>query len=395
MTITLAKRLAKIQPSATMAVNALANEMLVAGINIINLSVGEPDFTTPDFVNEAAIKAINDGLTRYTAADGIAPLKDAIINKFKKDNQLTFTDNQVIVSNGAKQALYNLTQVLLNEGDEAIILTPYWVSYPEMVKLAEATPVIIETTSAARFKVSPAQLEAAITPKTRLLFFNSPSNPSGMAYTATELKALGKIIAKHPQIIIATDDIYEYILWGENQFVTLLNVCPELAQQTIVVNGVSKAYAMTGWRIGYAAGPAEIIAAMKKIQSQSTTCASSISQYAAVAALNHDRSFFTPMLTAYKRRHDLVYAGLKNMRGVEALKSDGTFYLFPKVEEAIAHLGVKDDIELAKLLLEKAHVAIVPGTAFGSPNYIRISCATSDQNLELAIERLTTVFNKK
>ena len=393
MNQTLSERVSQIKPSATVAINARATELRAQGHDIINLSVGEPDFDTPDFIKQAAIQAIQEGFTKYTAADGIAPLKDAIIHKLTADNQLSYESNQIIVSSGVKHALYNLIQALLNEGDEAIIPAPYWVSYPAMVRLADATPVIIEADIKQRFKITPEQLEAAITPKSRLFFLNSPSNPSGMAYTADELKALGAVLKKHPNIIIASDDIYEYILWGMDQYVSILNVCPELTDQTVVFNGVSKAYAMTGWRIGYAAGPQPIIAAMKKIQSQSTTCANSIAQKAAVAALNADKdSFFKPMLKAFKERHDLVYQALGEINRVECLESDGTFYLFPNVSQSIQHLGLENDIALAETLLDKAKVAIVPGTPFGAPGYIRLSCATSVENLTSALARMKTIL---
>lgn len=392
MTIALSERITAIQPSPTMAINARANELREQGEKIINLSVGEPDFDTPDFAKEAAIKAIQEGFTKYTAVDGITPLKEAIIQKLIQDNQLHYEKNQIIVSAGVKQALYNLTQVILNDGDEAIIPAPYWVSYPDMVALTNATPIIIKTTIEQHFKITAEQLEKAITPKTRLLFINSPNNPSGMAYTAEELKALSRVLKQHPNVIIASDDIYEYILWNSDKYINILNVCPELTEQTVIFNGVSKAHAMTGWRIGYAAGPALIIAAMKKIQSQSTSCCNSIAQKAAIAALNHDHSFFLPMLKAYKERHDIMYHGLNNMSGVECLKSDGTFYLFPKVTAAIKQLGLHDDIALAELLLEEAKLAIVPGTAFGTPGYLRFSCATLKENLMESIQRMDRVL---
>lgn len=394
MSIQLATRVTQIKPSPTMSVNARAQALKAAGKNIINLSVGEPDFGTPDFIKTAAIEAIENGFTKYTPVEGIQALRQAIIAKFKKDNALNYELNQIIVSSGAKQSLYNLTQVLLDEGDEAIIPAPFWVSYPDMVKLAQAKPVIIEAHIEQNFKINAKQLEEAITDRTRLLLLNSPSNPSGMMYSKEELEALGEVLRKHPKIFIATDDIYEYILWGHDKFVNIVNACPDLMNRTLVINGMSKAYAMTGWRIGYTAGPVEIISAMKKIQSQSTSCANSIAQHASVAALNHDRSFFTPMLEAYKRRHDLVLTALKKMKGIQPVPSDGTFYLFPKVTEAISALGVEDDIAFAEVLLEKANVAVVPGTAFGLPGYIRLSCATSDENLQQAMNNMSELFTQ-
>lgn len=392
MTTVLSERVTQIKPSATMAVDSRAKELNAQGLDIINLGVGEPDFDTPDFIKEAAIKAINEGFTKYTAVDGIPSLKDAIIHKLSVDNRLKYTRDQIIVSNGVKHSIYNLTQVLLNAGDEVIIPAPYWVSYPDMVKLAGAIPVFIPTDIKQRFKITPQQLEAAITPKTRLLMINSPSNPSGMAYTADELKSLGEVLKRHPQVVIATDDIYEYILWGMDRFVNILNVCPELNDRTVVFNGVSKAFAMTGWRIGYAAGPQAIINAMKKIQSQNTSNPNSIAQKATVTALMHDRSFFTPMLNAYKERHDLMHKTLNEIKGIHCIASDGTFYLYPNMSEAIARLGLKDDLAMTELLLEKGHVAVVPGSAFGTPGYIRISIATSMDNLQRAIDRMVPLF---
>jgi aspartate aminotransferase len=362
-----------------MAVNAKANELKSRGVEVINLSVGEPDFDTPDFIKKAGIDAINKGYTKYTATEGILPLREAIIHKLKRDNELTYTLNEVMVSCGVKQALYNMTQAILNPGDEVIIPAPYWVSYPDMVKLTGATPIIISTTAAQKYKITAAQLKASITPNTRMIFLNSPSNPSGMAYTAEELKALGAVLAQNPRVLIASDDMYEYILWGM-KYVNILNVCPELKDQTVIFNGVAKAHAMTGWRIGFAAGPAGIISAMAKIQSQSTTCACSIAQYASVVALNTAKEdFFMPMIDAYKKRHDMVLGELHKMPGVTCLPSDGTFYLFPDMTSVIQKHGLKDDIELAQFFIEKARVAMVPGTPFGQPNHIRISVATSEK----------------
>lgn len=388
MTPSVSQRVSQLKPSATMAINAKANQLRQSGEDIINLSVGEPDFDTPAFIKSAAIEAIQSGFTKYTAAEGIPELKAAIIHKLATENHLSYENQQVIACSGVKQCLYNLTQAALNAGDEVIIPAPYWVSYPAMVQLADATSVFIPTTLEQRMKITPEQLSRAITPRTRMFMLNSPSNPSGMAYTADELIALAEVLKAHPDIIIATDDIYEYILWS-HPFVNILNVCPELYDRTVVMNGLSKAHAMTGWRVGYAAGPENLINAMKKIQSQSTSNVCSIAQKAAVTALLADPdSFFPPMLEAYKRRHDLVFAALSKMPGVSCLPSDGTFYLFPSFEGVIARLGLDDDVALAEYLLESAHVAVVPGTAFGMPNHIRISCATSDENLIEAISRI-------
>lgn len=388
----LSKRVTQIKPSATMAVNAKATALRAQGHHIINLSVGEPDFDTPEFIKKAAFDAIRHGFTKYTASDGIPELKEAIVHKLKRDNQLLYEPDQIIVSDGLKQTFFNLAQALLNDGDEAIIPAPYWVSYPAIVSLAGGIPVIVECTVANRFKLTAEQLENAITPKTRLFFLNSPNNPSGMAYTEDELKALGEVLKKHPQIVIASDDIYEYILWSTNHYVSILNVCPELKDRTVVGNGMSKAYAMTGWRIGYAAAPKYLLNAMKKIQSQSTTCANSIAQKASAVALNTDPDFFKPMLEAYKMRSQFVFNALSQIEGIKCLTSDGTFYLFPNMKVIIDRLGLANDVALAEFLIEKAGVALVPGTAFGMPNHIRMSCATSDDNLSEALEKIKKVL---
>ncbi len=392
MTLALAERMSKIKPSATMAVNSKAQELERQGKKIINLSVGEPDFDTPAPIKAAAIEAIEAGFTKYTEAEGILSLREAVAKKLQQDNHLEYAADQIIISDGVKQALYNLCQVLLDQGDEAIIPAPYWVSYPAMVRLASAEPVFIRSTFEQHFKITPEQLKAAITPKTRLLFLNSPSNPSGMAYSAEELKALGQVLKEYPNIIIASDDIYEYILWQKN-YVNLLNVCPELKSRVVVLNGLSKSHAMTGWRIGYAAGPLEIINAMKKIQSQSTSNPNSIAQKAALAALMQDRSSLQPMFDAFKQRHDHVYAALSQMQLIRVHPSDGTFYLFFDATAVIEKLALDDDIALANYLLDTAGIATVPGTAFGMPNFLRISCATSLENLDAALQEFTRIFN--
>lgn len=388
MTISTSERTARVKPSATMAVNAKAQELKREGVDIINLSVGEPDFPTPGIIKQAAITAINNDLTRYTAIDGTPELKAAIIEKLKNDNDLTYSPNEIIVTCGAKQALYNVCQAILNSGDEAVIPAPFWVSYSAMVELAEANPVIVVCDYKQQFKITPQQLDDAITSKTKLFFLNSPSNPTGMYYSLPEMKALGDVLRKHPDVVIVVDDIYEYIFWGENEFVSFLNANPDLRDRTVVINGVSKAYAMTGWRIGYSAAPEQITKPMKKVQSHSTSCACSISQAAAVAALNMSRNELSSMIQQFKQRHDLVVAGLREIEGVEVQEAQGAFYVYPYVQACIEKLGLKDDIELANYLLEKAHVATVPGTAFGTPGYLRISCATSDEQLVEAINRL-------
>lgn len=389
MKISLSDRIQRVKPSPTLAVTALASQLRAEGRDVIGLAAGEPDFDTPDYIKKAAIDAINKGYTKYTAVDGTPGLKQAIINKFKRENGLDYTADQVLVSVGGKQAFYNLCQTLLNAGDEVIIPAPYWVSYPDIVKLADATPVIIEADISQAFKITPQQLAQAITEKTKLVIINSPSNPSGKAYSKAELKALGDVLIKHPNILIMTDDIYEHIVWTEEGFNNILNVCPELTDQTVVINGVSKAYSMTGWRIGYSGGPAYIIKGMKKIQSQSTSNPTSIAQYAAQAALEGDQSFLKEMCDVFKQRHDYVYETLSAMDGVECLPSDGTFYSFPSFQGVIDRLdGIEDDVQLAQLLLEKAEVALVPGSAFGLPGYLRLSFATDMGSLEKALARI-------
>lgn len=389
MTIKLADRVQRIKPSPTLAVAARAEALKAAGKNIISLSVGEPDFDTPEHIKAAAIKALHEGKTKYTAVEGIVELRKAIIEKFSRDNQLHYTPEQILVSSGAKHSLYNLFMALLNPGDEVIIPAPYWVSYPDMVLLADATPVIIETEDTQRFKLSPEQLEKAITPRTRLLILNSPSNPSGMAYSRAELKALGDVLLKHPHVMITSDDIYEHTLWTAEPFVNIVMASPDLYSRTIVVNGVSKSYAMTGWRMGYAAGPAPIIAAMKKIQSQSTSNPSSITQYAALVALNGDQSCITQMTKAYKERHDVILQELNSMPGVTCLPVDGTFYSFPNVKGVIHSSDkISNDIEFAEYLLNEAKIAVIPGSAFGTAGHLRLSYATSMENIIEAMRRM-------
>jgi aspartate aminotransferase len=385
----LSSRVQSIKPSPTLAVTNKAAELRAAGQDIIGLGAGEPDFDTPDHIKAAAIEAIHNGQTKYTAVDGTPALKKAIIAKFKRDNGLNYEANQVLVSSGGKQSFFNLALAVLNAGDEAIIPAPYWVSYPDMVLVAEGKPVILKSTAEARFKITPQQLEGAITDRTRLFVINSPSNPSGMAYTLEELQALGEVLKKYPQVMIATDDMYEPILWTGKPFCNILNATPELYDRTFVLNGVSKAYAMTGWRIGYAAGPAKIIGAMKKIQSQSTSNPASISQAAAQAALDGSQDCVQTMVTAFHERHDYLVEALNTLPGVECLKGDGTFYAFPSFQGAIdADSSVSNDVEFAEKLLKEAGVALVPGSAFGMPGHMRLSFATSQEILTNAIERL-------
>ncbi len=389
MSIQLSNRVKAVKPSPTLAITARAAEMRAAGNDIIGLGAGEPDFDTPEHIKAAAVKAISEGFTKYTAVDGIVELKQAIIDKFKNDNGFDYKLNQILVSCGGKQSFFNLAQALINPGDEVIIPAPYWVSYPDMVLLADGVPVIVETSQAQQFKITADQLRAAITDKTRLFVINSPSNPTGVAYSKTELKALGDVLKEYPEIIIATDDMYEHILWERGSFVNILNACPELYAQTMVLNGISKAYSMTGWRIGYAAGPADLIGAMRKIQSQSTSNPTSISQKAAVAAITGDQTCIETMLVEFKKRHDAVVVELNSIDGVECIKSDGTFYVFPNIEKLIDKLdGINSDLDFAEYLIEKAGVALVPGSAFGCPGHIRISIATSMENLTNALDRI-------
>lgn len=395
MKITLSEKVNAVKPSPTLAVSNRAAELKASGKDIIDLGLGEPDFDTPEHIKEAAIKAIEDGFTKYTAVDGIPSLKKAIIMKFAKENNLQYQSNQILVSNGAKHSLYNIYQAVLNKGDEVIIPAPYWVSYPDMAILADAIPVVINTNIEANFKITPEQLQSAITPKTRLLILNSPSNPTGVAYTSSELAALAEVLLKHPNVLIITDDIYEHILWRDESFSNIVNVCEELYERTIVVNGVSKAYAMTGWRIGYAAGAAAIINAMKKIQSQSTSNPCSIAQVAAQAALEGDTRELIKMVSAFKERHDFVVKSLNDLDGFECLPADGTFYAFPNVNKAMDQLGMTTDIELADYILNEAEVAVVPGSAFGAPGYLRFSYATNLDTLHKAMSRLEQAMKSK
>lgn len=388
MEIKLSQRVQRIKPSPTLAVTARAAEMRAAGHDVIGLGAGEPDFDTPDHIKESAIEAIRDGFTKYTPVGGTPGLRKAIVDKLKRENGLAYSSDQILVSAGAKHSLFNLMQALLDDGDEVVIPAPYWVSYPDMALLAGGEPVIIPTTYDDAFKITADMLADAITDRTRLVILNSPSNPTGKAYGKAELAALGDVLKQHPNVVIATDDIYEHILWSSEPFSNILNATPELYDHTLVINGVSKSYSMTGWRIGYSAGPAPLIKAMTKIQGQSTSCASSVSQEAAEMALNGGNDCVADMVKAFKARHDFVCNALNDMQGVHCLPSDGTFYAFPDVREAIERLdGIDSDTALAEMLIEKAGVAMVPGSAFGGPGYLRLSFATSMENLEKALER--------
>lgn len=393
MDIKLSDNIQRIKPSPTLAVNAKAQKLIAEGKDIIALGVGEPDFDTPAHIKQAAIQAIQSGKTKYTAVDGIPTLKQAVCEKMANFNQLTYSPSQTIISTGGKQAIFNMVLALLNPGDEAIIPAPYWVSYYDMVLFAGGNPVVIQAPLEQQFKITPEQLKQAITPNTRLFFINSPSNPTGVGYTRQELKALGEVLAAHPNIIIATDDMYEHIWWAKEKFSNIVMACPELYNQTVVLNGVSKAYAMTGWRLGYACGPEKLIKAMNTLQGQSTSNACSISQAAAEAALRGPQDSVTEMVAAFKTRHDYVVESLNNMNHIQCLPGDGTFYVFARVQDYInQQASIHNDLELADYLLQEAGVAVVPGSAFGTEGYMRLSFATDMQKLEAAVSRLAKIF---
>ncbi len=390
----LSHRVQAIKESPTLAITAKAAKYKAEGRPIIGLAAGEPDFDTPQHIKDAAKAAIDAGYTKYTPVSGIPSLKRAVVAKFKNENGFDYTVNEVIVGVGGKQTIFNLCLAVLNKGDEVIIPAPYWVSYADIAMVAEAVPVIIDCGIEQGFKLLPAQLEAAITPKTKLVMFNSPSNPTGAVYNLEELKALGEVLLKHPNILVATDDMYEHVNLTGEKFYNILNAAPALKSRCIVLNGVSKAYSMTGWRIGYAAGPAYIIKAMEILQSQSTSNATSISQYAAEAALSGPQECIKPMVAAFKERHQYVVDRFNAMPGLRCLMAGGAFYAFPDAREAIATLhkagkiGAATDMALAEYLLEKFDVAVVPGSAFGAEGYFRISFATSMDNLKNALDRI-------
>jgi aspartate aminotransferase len=391
MSTILSNRVQKIKPSATLAVSDKAKQLKAQGVQIVSMGSGEPDFDTPVNIQKAATQAIGAGETRYTAVDGTPQLKKAICEKFKRENGLDYSVNEVMVSSGGKQVFYNLCQTILNNGDEVIIPTPYWVSYPDIVLLADATPVFIEAELEQEFKITAEQLESSINANTKLLVLNSPSNPTGAVYTKSEIESLGAVLERHPHVNVISDDIYEHIRWEDDEFVNIAMACPNLKDRTIILNGVSKAYAMTGWRIGYAAGPEEIIKAMKKIQGQSTSNPSSISQAAALEAISGDQSFINMMVAAFERRHNFLVDSLNAIDGIECPQSRGAFYSFPRVQGLIDRLGLKNDVEFSTYCLDKISLALVPGSAFGAPGYVRLSFATSMDNLKLAIERLSNI----
>jgi aspartate aminotransferase len=388
VTVAVSRRAQRVKPSPTLAVTALAARLKAEGKDVIGLGAGEPDFDTPAHIAAAGVQAINSGFTRYTNVDGIVELKDAIIAKFKRDNHISYERKQVLVSTGGKQTIFNLCMALLDPGDEVIIPAPYWVSYPDMAMLADGVPVTPYAGPGQGYKITPAQLSAAITPKTRLLLINSPSNPTGAAYTAAEWRGLSEVLLQHPRIVIGTDDMYEKIYWGSEPFASLLTVVPQLYDRTVTINGCSKAYAMTGWRIGYCGGPAELIAAMSTIQGQSTSNPASMCQKAALAALNGDQACVATMNKAFKERHDYFVAALNTLPGVSCRPASGAFYAFADVSQAIGKLGLKDDNAFAEYLIHKAGVAVVAGSGFGAPGHIRMSFACSRATLEQAISRM-------
>jgi aspartate aminotransferase len=392
--LALSQRVQAIKESPTLAVTARAAKLKAEGKDIIGLGAGEPDFDTPQHIKDAAKKAIDSGFTKYTPVAGIPGLKKAIVNKFKNENGFDYTDKEVIVGVGGKQCIFNLALAVLNPGDEVIVPAPYWVSYADIALVAGAKPIILECGIEQGFKLLPAQLEAAITPKTKLFMINSPSNPTGAVYTLDELKALGEVLKRHPHVLVATDDMYEHVNLTGDKFYNILNATPELKPRCIVLNGVSKAYSMTGWRIGYAAGPAYIIKAMEILQSQSTSNPTSISQVAAQAALDGNQDCITPMVKAFIERHEYVVDRFNSMRGLKCLKAGGAFYAFPDAREAIKNLhtagkiSAATDMALSEYLLEQVGVAVVPGSAFGAEGYFRISFATSMDNLTKALDRI-------
>ena len=370
-------------------VSMKAMQLKAQGEDIVSLGFGEPDFDTPVHIREAAIDAIRAGKTRYTPVDGTADLKRAIIKKFHRDNELNFKPQQILVSNGAKQSLFNLLMALLNPDDEVIVPAPYWVSYPDMVKLADATPAILVGSAENDYKITARQLQDSLNDNTRLIILNSPSNPTGKVYSEKEYRALGDVLNEHPQVFIACDDIYEHIYWGKGLYRTFLNSCPEFTQRTVVINGVSKAYAMTGWRIGYLAGPEDLVAAMRKVQGQSTSCAGSVSQAAAVAALDGPQDCIGQMRDEFKRRYEYIFTALNDLPGVECPNCEGAFYAFPSFQGFLdSRDDINDDVELASWMLQEARVSTVPGSAFGAPGHLRLSFAASMSHLEEAISRI-------
>ena len=388
----ISNNLNKIKPSPTIAVTQKARELEAAGKDVIGLGAGEPDFDTPDNIKEAAIKAIRDGDTKYTAVDGTPALKKAIVDKFKRENNLDYDLDQITVGAGGKHVIYNAMMATLNEGDEVIIPAPYWVSYPDMVLLAGGTPIILECNDNQGFKVSPSELEKVITPKTKWIILNSPSNPTGACYSEGDIRELSKVLIKYPHVYILSDDIYEHVVYEGFKFFTIAQI-NELKDRVLTMNGVSKAYSMTGWRVGYAAGPKEIIKAIAKIQSQSTTNPSSISQAAAVEALNGKQDFIKERAKSFQERRDFVVSSLNQIEGIECLNPDGAFYVFPSCKGLIGKKDpngnvINNDTDFVKSLLEHSGIAVVQGTAFGLEGFFRISYATSMDNLKKALDKI-------
>jgi len=388
LAIRLAEPVRRLPASPAVAMTTRAARLREAGRDVISLSAGEPDFDTPEHVKAAARAAIDRGETKYTPVDGTRRLKDAVAAKFRRDNGLEYRPEQILVTSGAKQSCFNACLALLGPGDEAVVLAPYWVSYPELVRIADAVPVIVSAGAEQRFRVTPEQLAAALTERTRLVILNSPCNPTGAMYSRAELEALGEVLRRHEQVTILADDIYEHIHWSAEPFVSFAAACPDLYDRTITVNGVSKCYAMSGWRIGYAAGPAEVIKAMTAIQTQSTTNASSIAQAAAAAALDGDQTVVREMCAAFRQRHELVVERMRAPPGFDCLRADGTFYVFPNIERAIARKGLANDVEFCEQLLEAEGVALVPGSAFGAPGHLRMSFAADASTLNEALDRM-------
>lgn len=377
-----------------MSLTSKANEMRALGEDIIVLTVGEPDFDTPQYIKDAGQEAIESGKTKYTSVDGVAELKDAIVNKFKKENNLIFNSDEVIVSAGCKQSIFNLLQVIIDNDDEVLIPEPYWVSYADMVLFAGGKPILIESSYENNFDLNFDLIEKNINDKTKLFMLNSPNNPSGKYFNSTMLKKLAELLRKYDKIYISSDDIYEHIFWHQEKFQNILNVAPDLKDRTIIFNGVSKAYSMTGWRIGYAAGNKEIIKKMKTLQSQSTSCASSVSQYAAISALTQKCEELPKMNAEYKERHDYVVKELNNIPGVTCRETDGTFYVFPSFAKYIEESQkINNDDELAMYLLNEGKVAVVPGSAFGMSGHLRLSIALDLKTLEIAMNRIKTTLN--
>ncbi len=394
MEIKLAKRVGTLTPSTTLAITAKAKEMKAQGIDVIGLGAGEPDFNTPQHIIDAAVKSMEAGLTKYTPSGGLPALKKEVAAKLKRDQGLDYEAKEIIVTNGAKHALYTLFQVILDEGDEVIIPIPYWVSYPEQVKLAGGTPVYVNGAEANDFKITPEQLREAATNRTKAVIINSPSNPTGMIYSKEELEALGKVCLELG-ILIVSDEIYEKLVYGGHTHVSIAELSPELKEQTIIINGVSKSHSMTGWRIGYAAGNSEIISAMTDLASHSTSNPTSNAQYATIAAYGESQEPVEAMRQAFEERLDIVHRKLVEIPGVSCIKPQGAFYLFPNVSEAAAISGCKDVDELVDKLLTEANVAVVPGSGFGAPDYIRLSYATSLDLLEAAIDRIKNYIESK